>query len=84
MEFVDEKIEVNKEEGNLISFIWRGSEYKISRIRANLQDYDLRQNWRLRHHRTRYIVETKEGGVFDIYFDRGAPEPTWILYRKLR
>jgi len=83
MKFVDERIEVNKEDGMPVSFIWRGSEYKISKIRANFQDYDLRQNWRLRRHRTRYVVETEEGGVFDIYLDRGAREPTWILYRKI-
>ncbi len=84
MEFVDEKIKVDKEGGLPVSFIWRGSEYKISRIRDNFQDYDLRQNWRLRRHRTCYVVETEEGSVFDIYLDRGAREPTWILYRKIK
>jgi len=89
--FICEKIEVEVERDNRfpISFIWRGEKYSITAIKSSWPDYGFgsspapkRVPWRMRHHRTYYQVETREGKIFELYFDRGAKEKIWILARE--
>lgn len=91
MQVYSEKIEVETEGEPLkpASFIWRKQAFRIERILRSWQDWKFpagaprRKTWRLRRHRTYFVVETTEGRTFEIYMDRKPPEPTWILYREL-
>jgi hypothetical protein len=90
-EFYSEKIEVARDEKTKIpvSFVWRDKEYKIKEVIACWPDYSFpksgakRKRWWQRRHRNYYRVLTDEDFVFELYFDRGAKEPEWILYAKL-
>jgi hypothetical protein len=89
--FYSEKIEVirDDETKNPVSFVWRNKEYKIKEVIASWPDYSFPKSgaktkkWWQRKHRNYYRVLTEEDFVFEIYFDRGAKEPKWILYAKL-
>jgi hypothetical protein len=89
--FYSEKIEVIRdgETKNPVSFVWRNKEYKIKEVIASWPDYSFPKSgaktkkWWQRKHRNYYRVLTEEDFVFEIYFDRGAKEPKWILYAKL-
>jgi len=35
----------------------------------------------MRHHRNYYHVETDTGERFEIYLDRGAKRPEWVLLK---
>jgi hypothetical protein len=90
-EFYSEKIEVARDgkTKNPVSFVWRDKEYKIKEVIASWPDYSFptsgakRKRWWQRRHRNYYRVLTEEDFVFELYFDRGAKEPEWILYAKL-
>lgn len=88
-EFISEKIKVELSEENLrepIFFIWRGEKYIIQKIINQWQDWTLggipapkRGAWRQRRHRNYYRILTNNNEQFDIYYDRGAKTPVWIL-----
>lgn len=77
------------------SFNLTGKEYIISEIVQEWQDHGFgpttagrRKRWWQRRHRNYYVVKTSEGGLFEIYYDRGTnlnhPErKKWILHRQL-
>ena len=89
MRVYSEKIDVVHEAGNILSFRWRDEEFQVETILAQHQDWRFpagapkKRTWRLRRHRNYYTVRTTNGRVFEIYFDRGAATPQWILYREL-
>jgi acetone carboxylase gamma subunit len=91
MQLYSEKIEVEcaGEPSKPISFVWHDHEFRIEKVLRIWQDWGFppgsprRKSWRLRRHRTCFKVRTEEGRVFEIYLDRKAPEPTWVLYREI-
>ena len=69
-------------------FRWRGREYSITRILARWHDYAMppqlrRKKWTMRRHRNYYHVETDSGDRFELYLDRGAKRPEWVLLKHL-
>ena len=93
-QFLSEKIEVvfDKKRGVPLSFIWNKKEYIITGLIAVWQDWGFpkgspkAKNWRLRHHRNYYRVQTEEDEVFEIYLDRKTKneEGEWYLYQKIK
>ena len=71
------------------AFTWRGEAYQVAEVIAAWQDWGFGptapkgRDFRFRRHRNCYHVKTASGEVFEIYFDRGAPKPVWILLKKL-
>ncbi len=90
MEFISEVIKVDTE-GDVkrpARFTWRGQTYRIVRILASWQDASMpselrRPKWTMRRHRNYYHVETDSGERFEIYLDRGAKRPEWVLLKHL-
>jgi hypothetical protein len=90
MEFIGEVITVATE-GEVrrpARLEWRGRRYEIVRILASWRDYAIpaevrRKKWTMRHHRNYYHVQTDSGERFEIYFDRGAKHPEWVLLKRL-
>ncbi len=76
-----------------VSFTLDGREYPVKEVLEVWQDAgfghsETSRTWRTRHHRTYYRVETEEGEVYEIYFDRGTslkhPEfRKWFLTRRV-
>lgn len=90
MEFVGEVIAVESggEVKRPASFLWRGRTYRIERILASRHDHGMptelhRPKWTMRHHRNYYHVQTDAGERFEIYLDRGAKRPEWVLLKRL-
>lgn len=90
MDFIGEVIDVECEgEVKLpVRFRWRGREYRITKILTSWQDYAMPKGVRkklftMRHHRNYYHVETESGERFEIYLDRGAKQPDWVLLKDL-
>lgn len=90
MEFIGETISVETEGEVKVParLRWRGREYVVSRILASWQDHSMpatlrRAKWIMRHHRNYYHVQTGTGERFEIYLDRGAKRPDWVLLRDL-
>ena len=78
-----------------VSFRLDGRNYTIAEITESWPDYGYgrdssrRKHWWQRHHRNYYRVRTDEGGVYEIYHDRGTklthPEhKKWFLTRRLQ
>lgn len=65
------------------SFIWRGVEHAIAKVRDAQRRLDFRKPWFARRHRDYYVVETEAGEVFEIYHHRGPGRRYWVLYRRL-
>jgi hypothetical protein len=90
MEFIGEVIEVETE-GEVkrpVRFCWRGRAYSIVRILTSWHDYSMpsevrRPKWTMRRHRNYYHVETDSRERFEIYLDRGAKRPEWVLLKHL-
>ncbi len=90
MDFIGEVVEVQTE-GEVkqpASFRWRGQEYRVVRILASWQDYSMpaglrRPMWTMRRHRNYYHVQTQTGERFEMYLDRGAKRPEWVLLKHL-
>jgi len=84
-EFIGEEISVHFAEkpGPPTSFIWRGTEHTIARVRDMQRRLDFRNPWFSRRHRDYYLVETDAGEVFEIYHHRGPGRRYWTLYKKL-
>ena len=89
-EFIDEPIEVDKKGLQPVAFRWRGRQYRIGRVRQSWFDVSsgppgsrIRKGWWERRRRTFYRVETQDGQLFEIYWDRGAARRDWVLYRRL-
>jgi hypothetical protein len=90
MEFIGEVISVETE-GEVkrpAGFTWRGQDYRVERILASWHDFQMptelrRPKWTMRHHRNYYHVQTDTGERFEIYLDRGAKRPEWILLKRL-
>lgn len=90
MDFIGEmiKVETAGEIKRPVRFTWRGREYVIRAILASWQDFSMpptlqRPKWIMRHHRNYYHVETEDGRRFEIYLDRGARRPEWVLLKDL-
>ena len=93
-QFFSEKIKVKVDETKKapVSFIWNKKEYIIIEQIAVWQDWGFpkgspkAKNWRLRHHRNYYRVQTEEDEVFEIYLDRKTKneEGEWYLYQKIK
>ena len=89
-EFVGEAIHVDKQGAEPVSFRWRGRQYRIRRVRQSWFDVGfgraasgIRKGWWQRRRRTFYRVETQDGQLFEIYWDRGSERKDWVLYRRL-
>ena len=89
-EFIDEKIHVDKQGAEPVSFRWRDQDYPIRRVRQSWfrvgfgpQGSRIRKGWWQRRRRTFYRVETQDGQLFEIYWDRGSQNKDWVLYRRL-
>jgi len=84
-EFIGDEIEVLfvKKPGSPTSFIWRGAEYQITRVRDVQRRLDFRSPWFSRRHRDYYLVETDTGEAFQIYHHRGPGRRYWVLYKSL-
>lgn len=90
MDFIGEVIPVETE-GEVkrpARFAWRGRDYTIVRILASWRDFSMpaqvhRPRFTMRHHRNYYHVETDTGDRFEIYLDRGAKQPEWVLLKHL-
>ncbi len=78
-----------------VSFRLDDREYVIADILESWPDYGFggdanrRKRWWQRHHRNYYRVRTTDGGVYEIYHDRGAslshPErKKWFLSRQIQ
>jgi hypothetical protein len=93
-QFLSEKIKViiDKARRTPASFIRNKKEYIISEVIAVWHDWGFSEgapkgrNWRLRHHRNYYRVQTTEDEVFEIYLDRKSKkeEGEWFLYQKIK
>jgi hypothetical protein len=90
MEFIGEVIEVQTEgeAKRPASFSWRDQTYRVERILTSWRDYGMpaqlhRPKWTMRHHRNYYHVQTQSGERFEIYLDRGAKRPEWVLLGRL-
>lgn len=90
MEFVGEviKVETEGEVKRPARFTWREREYRIVRIIHSWHDYAMpagvrKVNFRMRHHRNYYHVETESGERFEMYLDRGRKQPDWVLLKSL-
>jgi hypothetical protein len=89
-EFVGEPIAVDKKGAEPVRFRWRGREYLVARVRQSWFDVGcgpqgrhIRKGWWERRRRTFYRVETPDGELFEIYWDRGSGRKDWVLYRRL-
>lgn len=89
-EFIAEPIEVQKQGVEPVAFRWRGEDYPIRRVRQSWFDVRsgppgsrIRKGWWERRRRTFYRVETADGQLFEIYWDRGSVHRDWVLYRRL-
>ena len=71
------------------SFIWEGSAHQVTSIDKEWHDWHVatggpkRIAWKHRRHRNYFRVTTTQGRVFEIYYDRKAKRPEWVLYREL-
>jgi len=93
-QFLSEKIEVSIDKAKRVpaSFVWNKKEYKISVVIAVWHDWGFSEgapkgrNWRLRHHRNYYRIQTAEDEVFEIYLDRKSKrqEGEWFLFQKIK
>ncbi len=91
VDFYCEEIEVESEgtPKRPVAFKWRGETYRIQEVIRSWQDWGFgptapkTKDFRFRRHRNRYHVRISSGDAFEIYLDRGAPKPVWILLRKL-
>lgn len=90
MAFVGEVIEVQTEgePKRPKRSAWRGRSYRVEHILASWHDASMpdqlrRPRWTMRRHRNYYHVQTDGGERFEIYLDRGAKRPEWVLLRSL-
>jgi hypothetical protein len=89
-QLISEEIEVeyDKEKMAPTAFTWRGERYAVSHLLAAWQDWHApgyakhAQGWIHRRHRNCYIVKTEQGPIFELYLDRGAKEPVWVLLKR--
>ncbi len=88
MEFVGEviSVETEGEVKRLSSFTWRDRTYRVQRILASWHDHSMptelrRPKWTMRRHRNYYHVQADSGERFEIYYDRGAKRPEWVLLK---
>jgi hypothetical protein len=89
-EFIGSDVEVETagDAKRPVAFTWGENCYQIRRILASWHDYAMPQEVRrprftMRHHRNYYHVETTDGQRFELYLDRGAKRPTWVLLSRL-
>ena len=90
MDFIGDVIDVETdgEVKRPARFRWRDRQYQIVRILASWQDSSMptglrRPKFTMRHHRNYYHVETDTGDRFEMYLDRGAKTPEWVLLKHL-
>jgi hypothetical protein len=84
-EFIGEEVEVRRarQTGLPEAFLWRGAEHEVAEVLRRWRSLDFRQAWWRRRHRDHYVVRTRDGGLFELYFHRGPGRRYWVLYRKL-
>ncbi len=92
--FYSERIKVETADQSFYptAFTWHEKRYAITQIVDSWQDWGHgscplnKKNWRLRHHRNYFIVQTNTNQVFKIYHDRGVKKGfprIWILNQEL-
>ena len=91
--FISQKIQVKFEQrpGRKIplSFEWEGEEHELSQVISVWEEHGLpgpqpsQPHWWQRRHRIHYLVETKKGKRYEIYWDRGSKKREWILYKEV-
>lgn len=92
--FYGEGIEVERADHSFYpsAFFWRGQTYTVTKIIHAWPDWGYgtgvlaKKNWRLRHHRNYFVVQTDTDQVFKIYRDRGvkgSSNKVWILNEEL-
>jgi hypothetical protein len=70
-------------------FVWQGRRHKVTKVVTSWFDFGLpagsprRANWRLRRHRKYFLVQSDDGQLYEICWDRGAKggKGVWILSR---
>lgn len=92
--FICEKIEVEfRQETGIklpLSFYWREKEYEVKEIFSSWERHSFSElgpshkGWRQKRHRVYYLVGTDEGGVYEIYWDRGSKDRAWVLSKRIR
>jgi hypothetical protein len=93
-QFISEEITVTRDtvRQDPVSFDWDDRQYLIREIIAVWSDWGFaagsprKKSWRMRRHRTCYQVETADGGVYEIYHDRGIKPGggKWYLHSRLK
>jgi hypothetical protein len=91
--FISQKIEVEyqQEPGRRVplSFFWDHKTFEIREIISSWEDHGLpaarlkRPHWWQRRHRVHYLVQTREGSMYEIYWDRGSKKKEWVLYMEV-
>jgi len=93
--FVGREVEVEETRGGLpglprgrlgpAMFVWEGRTWLVVRVIRRWADWKFAKgagrarNWRTRHHRDCFRVRTESGDTFELYRDRGAKVPVWVL-----
>jgi hypothetical protein len=70
-------------------FVWQGRTHKVARVVTSWFDFGLpagsprRANWRLRRHRKCFLVQSDDGRLYEICWDRSVKggKGAWILSR---
>ncbi len=96
-DFVDREIEVElgeDEPEKPTSFRLGKRRYEVEEVVSTWRDQELGdatgfgRSWRNRHQRTYLRLKTRDGELFDIYFDLSAGRKKgrkrWVLHRRLR
>ena len=70
-------VERDQETREPTSFSFKDETHDVTLIMTSWQDYGMpsdgrKHTWRQRHHRNYYRVQTSDGRVFEIYYDRGV------------
>lgn len=70
-------VERDQETREPTSFSFKDETHDVTLIMTSWQDYGMpsdgrKHTWRQRHHRNYYRVQTADGRVFEIYYDRGV------------
>lgn len=77
------EVEFERKPGPPASFIWRDRKYVVQEVIDHQLRLDFGRRWWQRKHRDYYKVRTTEGGLFEIYFNRGPGKRYWVLSKEL-
>jgi len=93
--FVGREVDVEETRGGLpglprgrlgpSSFVWGGKTWEVVQVILRWHDWGFGKgahrgrDWRTRRHRDCFRVKTDAGDTFELYRDRGAKKPVWVL-----